>query len=851
MATVRPRRNRIRCHLSDSVWWEPAGVALYGDATSDLLRFADDAGGTKTFRTFLKFDCAGLPDWTGDPQTTLIYLLLHIYLTYSSGETGLSSIKIETGRINSAWTSADSITTLNTVWGGVSWNSPVDLDALGWYADGFVDHANYLTYGVAIALDIDHGVYTPGGEARIDRLVAAPVLDLHYQIDMPAGSYNDIRSDPRPIAQAELDTPEGTGAIFDSLFVGRTLDVAGGEELDLSDEVSVERGMSVVSTKVKVPELWDLQNDAAGGLRIARDDGSRTAEALVGRSIDASLRLTRGMYTATLGGRLALARGVKTLRDSHDFEILSQLDRARRLPVARDADEWVSGVSWTAESNEYVLWDLLLNCGRFKWEDIYPADWNALVDRFQGVFSLRDLAFADVSGALGSALSEVARVHGLAISPVAGRIAVWHPAIYRPSFRVHSFDLDEGADPGYSIRPAARKLYTKLETTYEWGASSKEMTIHPRIPKPDFSLELLDYEPSVPADSLDAFMWFASLRAWLNQLSQPLAYGYEEIEFVTDKRAYAWAVGDRLLTSSAREGYDDTPFTISGIQATMIENKVKVNAVYWPRWYGSHSLFEGGRLEGIYRLWDWSTDAFDGSNTLWNGTLGSFTNTGDPVINRAISWQGAVLIDTDVGTEGKITAPGSATFKPAAGLCDVIEMQVMTYKSPDRVDVDARDNYWLWYWKRSGAADALVFGISRLPTAAGATATESCFFLGYTTSWPYVDPPWSSWSRFQLLPQGVGRGLSTFERLVQSVAVQWGVDGSDVNFRIYVDGYLIAAPRFATISKWGDCSIFEARTMNDGRVGIGTIRKFQFDEADGALTVAELCGINGTDPEYK
>jgi hypothetical protein len=401
-----------------------------------------------------------------------------------------------------------------------------------------------------------------------------------------------------------------------------------------------------------------------------------------------TLRLWRTIYTR-LGEYRALASGgrvksaaqarhtlsvvaeptMTTLPDSQFWSDGGGNGGGYRLHDASGLQDYNGGWDATTPLID-ILWDCLMNSRHdAMYRDIYPDDWYWLRMRFEGVWITKIEAEMIEDGWAGASYADLALwcmtmlglFCGLSRN---GNLLVWHPAVYRPSRRSYTLDLDNDATDG-TLQIIEDWLYSTQVTGTDGNDDDQEDTlalaVDDLLGECESAARRLSINP-VNKNGVCPVTIFDSEVCRKALLRQYLQRGGRcvKITGTVGKRGMLYDLGDLLTINTARSA--TRTYMITKIKPDPTGQKTYFEAVYFPEWPAAADGFaQADAPWGLYRgctagtpavadmvrtqtNHTWRTDALQLDN-LSRVYTGSFY--GD---ERLGSWEGAGWSASDYAT---------------------------------------------------------------------------------------------------------------------------------------------------------------------------------------------------------
>lgn len=760
MATHNGHRNIARYPTLWNVSWTVGGGATVPSATPEQLNIQSDAAGTAILRAAIAFDPTA-PGWINEGMLGSVYTygLLALYVAHPTYP-GTLLVRKPASALTAGMTCAQ----LDTAWTGATQTpaaNTLTIDRGGrWYMFMGVDNAA-VSDGLLFGLDLS-GVGAYAVEAALGSIASGQPATMMLFYDAGLRTTYDADDPARPDLTALLDYLDGTRPAYVEI-TGSTI---GHDEIapavpavDVSELVRAG-GEIILRAAVDPLQPWATGTAPFGTLSIAAPSDLAASNIIDvaqysrigGTPVTFEMALVQPDNAARLAEMAtiaAVAGHAEQNGQSVDVELLA--------PVARDLDGVLTrfwpgvtsgtvpaGLEYTAESAASVLYDLLLNCcPSTRWRDCLPLDWFWLLTRFGGTWGGVVITEADAAAETSvrslwdKMLASLCLYSGQDLD---GRMAVWHPAAYRPSMRTWTLDPLEEHASGIRLIGLEAEQYDIVEIPYTSGG-----TDYTDEYSADTSLAALEsgrrYSHGWPVDYLltsggGAWPSYPIVRdSALRQLSQRLLAPAVKLTFTTGLRGLTWRLGDQLIVSSDVLGLDGVPFMVTGLSAAPLAATCDVEAVHYSGWPGGHSLFQGTAPLGVYR-WrrhqGWGTV----SAALENPTLDNLTWGSDLTADMALggpgstwgtlgygSWEGAAMYIAETGAvDGHGVQTTAVTYAgcglPTAAGTRPNQADVQVALMDDAIDFVGNAEYdWLWRWWNSslGVGLALLLQNPRAP----------------------------------------------------------------------------------------------------------------------------------------
>ena len=354
-----------------------------------------------------------------------------------------------------------------------------------------------------------------------------------------------------------------------------------------------------------------------------------------------------------IGGTIS---NVDSTVDGLKIAIMSAFSGGIEFPIYNDEDSIgyrIGGVIPDAEvlfgtSFGEVTWTLLhellmnMRSGARK-SDLFVNDWVYLRERFVNIwYYLRNTGYASswTGKTIKDAIETIASMYGLFIGiSQQGNLMVWHPAVYRPSMRVHELNLDTQASGVVITRPNKDNYsVAMLSGDGMFGSISEQimlyLTLETFLTGESYELNPVDGEGEVPYHYYPAWDFRRSL---LKQHVARVSGSMRQIECEVNNTGLLYDIGDQVKVSSNLFDMDEDTYMVVGIEPS-IESPTKVTLMRWLSDESKHCLFEEDGPKLIIR-------DETGENKCWTsvGALADFVPTGPDIIFRRSSWQGKLI----------------------------------------------------------------------------------------------------------------------------------------------------------------------------------------------------------------
>jgi len=516
-------------------------------------------------------------------------------------------------------------------------------------------------------------------ESCIISVTVNPVLFDQYQFQPPDALLADTYGDP------DLARPEHDAALValleDPLYPCNRTEPGGYlGATDLDGANLQTQGYSETAIDPLALAVLPSTNMTA---EIAVADGTSWPDVT-----GSALRLWRTIYTR-LGAYRALASGgrVKSaVQARHTLSVVAEPTMAT-LP---DSQFWSDGggnaggcrlydssyqqthnVGWDDDTPLIdILWDCLMNSRHdAMYRDIYPDDWYWLRMRFEGVWLTKIEAEMIETGWAGASYADLALwcmtmlglFCGLSRN---GNLLVWHPAVYRPSRRSYTLDLDNDATDG-TFQIAENWLFSTKVTGTDGIAGEHDdplaLAVDDLAGEREAAARRLTINP-VNKNGVCPVTIFDSEVCRKALLRQYLQRGGKCVKATgtVGKRGMLYDLGDLLTISTARSATQTC--MITKIKPDPTGQKTYFEAVYFRNWPAAADGFaQGDAPIGLYRGCVAGTPAVANiSRTCANRTWRTDAlKLGDMVLvypgsfygdERLGSWEGSGWCDGDYDT---------------------------------------------------------------------------------------------------------------------------------------------------------------------------------------------------------
>lgn len=663
------------------------------------------------------------------------------------------------------------------------------------------------------------------------------IADADVTTLMRRGGEIALRSTVDPIQPGSLSAEP-----FGVLSIAPPADVAGSNILD------VERYRSLRGTPVSF------------GLDIVRpDNGSQLAEL-------ATILATAGH--AEQGGGAVDVELVSPAQDEM-YGVLCRYWPTEILPAPTNPD-----VVWDNANPVIIMYDLLMNaCPSTRWSNLLPADWYWLALRFGGTWHWLDLDAAATAGisSIRSAFQQMAQLYGLfTATDLSGNVTVWHPAVYRPSLRVHTLDPLEDYASAIRLQGLEADQYDAVQIDYLDGSSQDASEVYTG----DRSIQRVDYgrilAPDLPTDYLYN-NWLrmdhardALARQYLQRVQAPAV----KLSFeISGLRGLTWRIGDQLIVSSDVLGLVATAFMITDLQAEPMGTTCRVEAVHYTGWPGGHSLFQTAGPVGLWRWRDgraWADHVAPPTNpTLlnqsWNASkCGDMALTGPGTRWGTLmgTWEAAGLYIEETGAVDvhgvqttAVTCVG-VDVSPSGAAGDQIDIQLAVNSGSVQLVGNAEYD-WIWRWYDSSGSNEGLALLLQSPSAPNPDTDDSCrLVLAHLTD---CDPGIGNLGGVNIvgsltLPYGFPRpatAVAGYPGVIRSISVQWD---SEDHARVYDGqryiGELASTPAPSTADR------FEVRTPQVATALYMMTYLVRLTPHATAPTAADMLPDDGLDPYY-
>jgi hypothetical protein len=769
MPTITPARRFYEIEYDYGLWWEqaplgsifPSSDILLVSSTGDLITPTEYARCAIQFKT-------NTPAWAAVGDLTEANAVLWMYLENYAHYGGIGNILI--GDASGAWNMSSTQPTMRGMGVG-SWTAfmtPKPNHEHGWVGFVLDTTSGKLRNGNGIIMKVALGV-TP---ASFKFLKNPPPMGRAYiSVDIAnaiSGSATDrLEIDAEHIAALENSTgvfAVGTEIQQEQIFPSRN-DV----------EIELGKGSAVVNRATPHPESWKMTAPDLGALTFSRSEVD--LHDYRGSIIELLLTIQVGQTAAvTLLKQYGVLGEVDKGSVSQEVLISDPLFEAMKMtPYFRDPILGMEGVNILTEPRLYAMLEILINGAGLAWERVRQEDLYWLLSRFATIWDRMTVTAVDmVDYTVDEFIQEVGAQYALAFSRGSDdAIVVWHPAVYRPSLKVHTVNDTELSNVHYK-KEAGKDTYdiAKVQTT----PVVMESALPTRIDARDQTYHVENY-----GGCFDTYQ--AARYSLAKQLAQKVVADYEIYTFTAGTRAAAWENGDKLKITSKKNVFTDKVFTLIDCQGNPNDGVYECIAIHWPHSPGFQSTWRNTGLMGIWRLWAWDTWLNTGANQSPIGTAGAMTVTTITNILH-LDWRGVVANVT-------LTAP--TTFAPDSGggssKYDMVDF-VLTIIGEQATDPTGGlgDPMWtnILRFTDSGNNKAVYCGIKRVstpkpPPTPYYSPCDLRMFLGYTLDKTLNPLGWVSKTES---PPGFANADHEWS---YGVAVQW----HNETLRLYVDRILI------------------------------------------------------------
>ena len=854
MATHNGYRNIARYPTLWNVSWTVGGGATVPSATPEQLNIQSDAAGTAILRAAIAFDPTA-PGWINEGMLggAHTYGLLALYVAHPTYP-GTLLVRKPASALTAGMTCAQ----LDTAWTGATQTpaaTTLTIDRGGrWYMFMGVDNAA-VSDGLLFGLDLS-GVGAHAVEAALGSIASGQPATMMLFYDAGLRTVYDADDPARPDIAALLDYLDGTRPAYVEI-TGSTI---GHDEIapavpavDVSELVRAG-GEIFLRAAVDPLQPWATGTAPFGTLSIAAPSDLAASNIIDvaqysrigGTPVTFEMALVQPDNAARLAEMAtiaAVAGHAEQNGQSVDVELLA--------PVARDLDGVLTGfwpgvtsgtvpagLEYTDESAASVLYDLLLNCcPSTRWRDCLPLDWFWLLTRFGGTWGGVVITEADAAAetsvrSLWDKMLATLCLHSG--QDLDGRMAVWHPAAYRPSMRAWTLDPLEEHASGIRLIGLEAEQYDIVEIPYTSGG-----TDYTDEYSADTSLAALEsgrrYSHPWPVAYLDtqtapAWPAFPLVRgSILRQLSQRLLAPAVKLTFTTGLRGLTWRLGDQLIVSADVLGLDAVPFMVTGLSAAPLAATCDVEAVHYSGWPGGHSLFQGTAPLGLYRWrrhqgWIDRVSAYENptlDNLSWGTDLLPSLSLGGPgdTFGTAAygSWEGAAMWIEETGAvDGNGVQTTAVTYAgvalPTAAGTRPNQADVQIGLQTTGVDLIGDAEYdWLWRWWSTSLGEGLALLVRNPYAPAVCPDADAQILLAHCSN---CNPGIGLWGGANIvaslaLPYGFpGHNITGTEVYgIHSISVSWDAEDSA---RLFVGQRLIGT--LTSTPAPGSMNQFDIRT---------------------------------------
>jgi hypothetical protein len=492
-----------------------------------------------------------------------------------------------------------------------------------------------------------------------------------------------------------------------------------------------------------------------------------------------------------------------------------------------------------------------IRSGAFNWHDnfeegAYTGDWYWLSQRFLGTWERLTYSTTDLEDFSAKSLAEsLALTLGLFVgSGHDGRIHVFHPAVYRPSMRVWSLDIDKHVEKGQAVLKRKVPEAAGLNTY----SPNYPIEVYGRTPLNNIEMGYSIQTIELPLDYWD-YTILREMNKWaiLRQLAPRYCDAPDELTLVVGHRGLPWSTGDQVLISSDAYGLDDKPFLVMSREKGPTESQAQFVLYHWPYWKGAHSMFQEHTVRGVWR-WVDDDHALDFTNRAWGdnreGSVG-WTASGWPPELVFECWL-APLVKLSEESDDAVTEFRSDPISPAVTgavnpKVDILEIQYSVRGSPYYFTIDDTVQDWpMAWWQDGSGTKALAFFIRRnpWPPPPNPTCEQSIYCLGYTTD---ITARPVSWSWVIEAPEGVGQRGTT--------SPGWPTDFLAMVLEEQIAHFYINGDRMdkAIYTRDTDLDEIHIRTSGNNKTGFGVCRVLR---REGLPERGELVAVDGEDPYY-
>ncbi len=736
-----------------TVWdvsWQVGGGSLIPATGRDVLPIQTIKtihGETGIYRVAVGF-APDLPEWANwvsqQGYTTLaLYVISPIYparLVIRYPTTALTP-GMTCDQLDSAWSGGTQTPT----------DATIQIDEARWYYIHPLARPDYVRRGLMLGVSAaTGGNYTHSAALGGMAAGLGAVLILHGQYSM----HNTIpgiavyRPDLTALADRLTDSTPTTVRVEQALIRHSAAD-ARVPDTDVSDRLRAG-GEIVLQADTSPIEPWSLNLASLGVLSVAQpDDCANILDTPQYRGIagvpaelelDAIVPTGAPVPIATVNAVIARAEQAAGALDLElTSAVAADMDSPPRRywPTPLVPGEVDGGLRYdNGQSAVLVLYDLLANvCPSTRWDQILYADWYELATRFGGTWSRVTLTADDLAGETSIQGVFEAMLRTLCLctgSDLSGRVQVWHPAVYRPSLRVHHLDPLEDYASDIRLTSLSAEQYDVVRIPWRLGdteGSDDYAVMHlshrGRVYTHDWPLEYLRN------DSQEWPGVFTAIRtACARQLMQRLCEPAVRLSCRVGLMGLTWALGDQLIVSSPRHGLKNTPYMITRLNASPMESTVEVEAVHYTGWPGGHSTF---RAPGPLGLWRWRrhhawVPQAPGPGTPGNPTLDNLTWATNRTMNMGLygpgtswtampygTWEGAGMYIEETGAvngKGYQTTPVTymgVQLPTQTGDTYPTQADVQIALMSSAVQLVGDKQYdWLWRWCTHGFGAGLA-----------------------------------------------------------------------------------------------------------------------------------------------
>ena len=566
--------------------------------------------------------------------------------------------------------------------------------ALGW---NFIDFSllnytdaagliNIATHGLMIGFDETSATIT-NGTAKLE--IGLMLMFRHYEFGL-----NDTVSDYPWTLDPQIDRPTIDDRIYSELKNKLSPDSSLYSEIELSWEadgggvidVTPLLGGSFLNGSVNIEEPWSLGSQKSS---IRCNIPSTVVTELLADRAEAGIILPSNLANATLYGKLYSKNGI-ICRNSQttlsygtgdvtsasikgDFIELGFESALSKLSGVPFWNNYVwpfptvgspgTGVGWAANPGIlYITFHCLTaSTPFFRMQALYPADWVWLAKRYAHMFvgvDVDEMQTGWDGGLYGEVVQWGFKMYGLFSAITSdGKSLIYHPAVYRPSMRVHYLDLDTETTDGAKISPQTAEGSGGIKIV---GTDTSALDWETIIPAaPEYITDASDIKEISPVNTsgvcpLTAFNSLMVRESLARQYAQYMGPDVLKLVFGLGKVGALYNVGDQIILTSERYWPGTTKtFMVSHTNKKAGGTKADIEAVKFSNWQAGHSTFlKPGPLalyRGAYginktntvtnRTWrgdgeEWGALTQSGANTIhFDDTQGSWQGTGWSIEN--------------------------------------------------------------------------------------------------------------------------------------------------------------------------------------------------------------------------